>query len=57
MVLDGEVSRWKSVLSGLPQGSVLVGMTPARAVLLKSPWPRCFGHILNARFDTKYLTE
>ena len=34
-----------------------IGMTPARAVLLKSPWPRCFGHILNARFDTKYLTE
>ena len=23
MVIDGEVSNWKSILSGVPQGSVL----------------------------------
>ena len=40
-----------------PEISLSLGMTPAGAVLWESLWSRRFGHILNARFDTKYLTE
>ena len=55
VVVDGEVSRWKSVLSGVPQGSVLGLILVLVYTDDLEEWVT--GNILNFADDTKLLRK
>ena len=55
VVVEGEVSSWKSVLSGVPQGSVLGPMLCL--VYINDLEEGITGKILNFSDDTKLFTK